>query len=246
MNKKEVLIRLASLFTVSGLLIFTAAFALGAGGSLEDGSILTDSGASVKEKEGNFVLILDAGHGGQDGGATGLSGTLEKDLNLQVTLKTAALLKTMGYEVLLTREDDVMLGDGEQGHKKLADLKYRLEFANERENALLISIHMNKFPMEYCKGIQLYYAPANNESLPLASALHGFVKDFQKDNNREIKAANSSIYLLDRATIPAILMECGFLSNAEEEALLKDEGYQKKLACLIAAAICQYEKCLGG
>ncbi|MBP3321905.1 MAG: N-acetylmuramoyl-L-alanine amidase [Clostridia bacterium] len=242
MNKKEVLIRLASLFTVSTLLVFTAVFALGAGTSRKDNSILTDGGSSVKEKEEKFVLILDAGHGGEDGGATGLSGALEKELNLQVTLKTAELLEAMGYEVLLTREDDRMLGEGEKGHKKLADLKYRLEFANSHENALLISIHMNKFPMEYCKGIQLYYAPANTQSLPLAKILHALVKDFQPENQRELKEAGSAIYLLDRTTVPALLMECGFLSNAEEEALLKSEDYQKQLTCLIACTVCKYEE----
>ena len=242
MDKKELLVRLCAQLTSLFLVVFTALFALGAKNREGDGSILTDGGSSVKEKEENFLLILDAGHGGADGGATGLSGSLEKDLNLQVTLKTAELLEAMGYTVLLTREDDRMLGEGEKGHKKLADLKYRLEFANSHENALLISIHMNKFPMEYCKGIQLYYAPANVQSLPLANALHRLVRDFQKDNKRELKEAGSAIYLLDRATVPALLMECGFLSNAEEEALLKSEDYQKQLACLIACAVCRYEE----
>jgi N-acetylmuramoyl-L-alanine amidase len=242
MNKKEMLVRCCALLSALMLVLVTALFSLGAGENGGDDSILADNPPSVKKGEENFLLILDAGHGGADGGATGLSGTLEKDLNLQVTLKTAELLEAMGYTVLLTRGDDRMLGEGEKGHKKLADLKYRLEFANSHENALLISIHMNKFPMEYCKGIQLYYAPANAQSRPLANALHELVRDFQKDNKRELKEAGSAIYLLDRATVPALLMECGFLSNAEEEALLKNEDYQKQLACLIACAICRYEE----
>ena len=145
-----------------------------------------------------------------------MNGTLEKELNLQYALAANDLLSACGFKVLLTRSDDRMLGDGEKGHKKLADLRYRLNLANSHPEALLISLHMNKFPQEYCKGIQLYYSPNNGESLPLAQALHRLVKDFQKDNNREIKEATSAIYLLDRVQIPGILVECGFLSNNEE------------------------------
>ena len=186
-------------------------------------------------------MILDAGHGGQDGGAAAADGTLEKDLNLAVTLCAKDLLDACGYEVLLTRSDDSMLGDGARGHKKLADLKYRLDFANAHPEALLVSVHMNYFPEESCRGVQLYYSPNNERSYALAGAFHRLIKErLQPDNKREIKEALSNIYLLDRVQIPAVLMECGFLSNKEEAALLQSADYQKKLSVLMLSAIDGY------
>lgn len=204
-------------------------------------SILPDDPLSVNNTGKNFTVILDAGHGGEDGGATGIDGASEKELNLAVTLKLRDLLSACGYRVLLTRDTDIMLGSGEKGHKKLADLQYRLDFANSHPEAVLISIHMNKFPQEYCNGIQLYYSPNNEESIKLANALHQLIRtDFQPENNREVKASGSSIYLLDRVRTPAILVECGFLSNQKEAALLKDDHYQKQLALLIYTSLNRY------
>ncbi|MBQ7846804.1 MAG: N-acetylmuramoyl-L-alanine amidase [Clostridia bacterium] len=238
---KAFFLRFASLFTALCLVVLTAGTALISGHLSSGGSILADNLLSVNNGAQIFTVILDPGHGGQDGGAQSADGTLEKDLNLQLSLCLADLLSAMGYRVLLTRSEDVMLGEGAKGHKKLADLKYRLDFANEYPDALLISIHMNKFPMDYCKGIQLYYSGNHENSLLFANALHPLVKGFQGDNNREIKQAGSAIYLLDRVRIPAVLVECGFLSNANEAELLKNTEYQQQLALLIASALCTYE-----
>ena len=239
---KRFILRSSALITSLFLVGSTASIALKQQSVPLPSTILTDNFQSVNTEKRKLAVILDAGHGGQDGGASGADGTLEKDLNLQVTLRTATLLKAMGYDVILTREDDVMLGNGEIGHKKLADLKYRLDLANDTKDALLISIHMNKFPLEYCNGIQLYYSENHADSLLFAKELHSLVKGFQQDNEREIKKATSAIYLLDRAQIPAVLLECGFLSNEKECTLLKDEGYQKALSLLIASAVCAYEQ----
>jgi N-acetylmuramoyl-L-alanine amidase len=239
---KKLILRFAALFTGLALVFTTAFFAANARKAPSSDSILTDVFPSVNKKEGNLTVILDPGHGGMDGGAVGLDGTLEKELNLALAQKAAKLLTLMGYRVVLTRDRDQMLGQGAPGHKKLADLKYRLEMASSYENAVLISIHMNKFPLESCSGIQLYYSANNEQSLLLGRELHRMVGDFQKDNKRELKKADSAIYLLDRTTQPAILMECGFLSNGTECALLQQESYQEKLALLIASAICAYEE----
>ena len=239
---KTPFLRLSALLIASSLLLVLSVLALS--GQVDDllPSILTENEASVKGCGNDFMVILDAGHGGEDGGAVGIDGTLEKDLNLQVVFKIRDLLEECGLGVILTRSDDSMLGNGSSGHKKLADLRARLDIANACPDALLLSVHMNKFPMEYCRGVQLYYSPGSDGSLPLAQALHEAVKEWQPDNEREIKKAGSAIYLLDRARIPAVLIECGFLSNGEECALLKSEAYQKQLAALIVSALAEYHQ----
>ncbi len=241
---KMSIVRFTALFTAAAVLLVLSVAALsGQLGQIDRliPPILTEDSQTVNNTGEKITVILDAGHGGEDGGASGLNDTLEKDLNLQLTLRIRDLLTACGYNVLLTRTDDSMLGNGEKGRKKLEDLRCRLNFSNGHPEAVLVSIHMNKFPMEYCKGIQLYYSANNGESLPLANCFHSLVKkEFQKDNEREVKKATSSIYLLDRAQIPAILIECGFLSNPEESKLLKDETYQKELSLLFLTALGDY------
>ena len=184
------------------------------------------------------VLILDAGHGGEDSGAVGIGDVLEKDLNLAVCGILSELLISSGFEVIPTRTEDVMLGNGTTGHKKGEDLKARVEIGNQNPDAYYVSVHMNKFPKEYCKGIQLFYSPNHSASLPLAQSLHTLVKTyFQTDNNREIKNGKEHIYLMNRIQNPAILVECGFVSNPEEATLLQDTDYQKKIALLILASL---------
>ncbi len=235
------IVKFTALFTSFAiLLVFTVMALTGQFDHLLP-DILADDTVSVKDDKKIFTVILDAGHGGEDGGASAKDGTLEKDLNLSLTLRLRDLLTAVGYRVLLTRTDDSMLGNGEPGYRKMADLRYRLDFANDHPEAVLISIHMNKFPEEYCSGVQLYYSPNVPESLKLATTLHTLVKStFQPENKREIKSATSAIYLLDRVKIPAMLVECGFLSNTAEAELLKNENYQKQLALLITASINGY------
>lgn len=202
-----------------------------------DNSILPDRTDSVKEDSGSYSIIIDAGHGGADGGATGLNGAVEKEINLAVARITADLLRVFGYDVIMTRNDDIMLGNGEKGRAKLYDLKYRLEMADKYPNSIFVSIHVNKFPLAYCRGMTLYYSANNPESLALARNIFDANKTYlQNDNSREIKKATSSIYILDRIQIPAVLVECGFVSNEEESALLMDESYRRKLAMIISSS----------
>ncbi len=189
-------------------------------------------------------VIIDAGHGGEDSGAVGIDGVLEKDLNLAVSSILSELMLSSGIEVYQTRTEDVMLGNGEAGHKKQEDLRARVDIGKEISDAYYISIHMNKFPKEYCKGVQLFYSPNNSQSLSLAGSLHQMVLTYlQPDNNREIKNGSKNIYLLNRLQNPAILVECGFVSNSEEAALLQNSDYQKKLALVIMASVfeCEYK-----
>lgn len=206
-----------------------------------DENILAEKSGSVNNSECNFTFVIDPGHGGIDGGAVGVSGSLEKDINLAVATFLTDLMKVMGYSAVMTRSDDQMLGEGSEGHRKLEDLRKRVDFVRDYENPLFISIHMNKFPQEYCHGLTVYYSGNDPESEALAlSVKNAAVKHLQPDNKRPMKRATSALYVLDRATVPAILIECGFLSNVEEEKKLVDADYQKKLVMTLASGILEY------
>ena len=186
------------------------------------------------------VIVIDAGHGGIDGGATGTNGVTEKDLNLAVASKLAALFRMTGYTVIETRTSDCSLADADakKGHVKQSDLTNRLKISNQYPKSVLISIHMNTYPGVDCSGLQVWYSQNNDLSAELANAVQGGVKSMlQPQNNRKIKAATSSIYLLRHAENPAILIECGFISNVEECEKLTTELYQKELVLAIFASL---------
>lgn len=195
------------------------------------------TGGAVKQPD----IILDAGHGGTDGGCIGVAGTLEKDLNLLFALRLGEMLSAAGMRVLQTRtEDRLVLKEGEDvaGKRKACDLRNRVALANENPDAVFFSIHMNSFPKEKYKGFQVYYAPGNPESGALANRLQQTVGHYlQPDNGRKEKQADSSIYILDKAQGKAVLVECGFLSNREEEADLNNAAYQKRLCFLLLCGI---------
>lgn len=189
------------------------------------------------------IIVIDAGHGGEDGGASGTDGTKEKDLNLLVAQSLADILTAAGYDVRMTRTDDRLLYDlyGDltdyTGHKKTYDLRNRLRFTEETGADLLLSIHMNKFPQPQYSGLQVYYSPTAPESRTVAEVIRNYTKLYlQPENERETKAATSSIYLLHRIQRPAVMVECGFLSNEEELSRLKDDTYRRQLALVIACA----------
>ena len=194
--------------------------------------------ASANEK---ITVVIDPGHGGRDGGAVGDDGTLEKDLNLAVALKLKAILESADIHVVMTRETDIELASPDSPHKKADDLKARLQLAQSRKNAVFVSIHMNKFPVEKYRGLQVYYSENHAESAVLAQSIQdGAQSILQNTNDRKIKPAGDSIYLMSHLEIPAVLIECGFLSNQEERELLKSESYQKKLALCLSASILEY------
>lgn len=184
------------------------------------------------------VIVLDAGHGGADGGAVAYDGTLEKSLNLEITSVLSELLKVSGYKVVMTRTEDIMLdtGDG-AGNAKTRDLKQRLVIASSYPEAITVSLHCNKFPQESCKGLQVYCSEGDTARTIAESVQSNVVKYLQPENHRKVKVADSSIYLLYRAKNPSILIECGFLSNKEECEKLKSHDYQKALALSILCGI---------
>ncbi|MBQ7383423.1 MAG: N-acetylmuramoyl-L-alanine amidase [Clostridia bacterium] len=190
------------------------------------------------------TVIIDAGHGGEDGGAIGKNGIYEKELNLAIAQDLAAMLRSSGIDVVMTRETDILLYDRNtdyRGRKKMLDLAARVKIAESYENCIFVSIHMNSFPQEKYSGLQVYYSANTPEARSLAESIQSSVqKHLQKDNNRKIKQASSNIFLLDRIKHPAVLVECGFLSNSEECALLSSEEYRQKLTLSIFCGITEY------
>ena len=190
------------------------------------------------------TVILDAGHGGFDGGAVAEDGTLEKDINLSITMRLKDLFLLGGYDVIMIREQDIGLDsnpDESIGKRKVSDMKKRLEIVNENEEAVFISVHQNNFESGIASGAQIFYSQNLPESEVMADCIqNSFSSRLQKENRRKIKKAGKNIYLLHNARIPSIIVECGFLSNANELALLKNEEYQKKLAFTIYSGYLDY------
>ena len=198
----------------------------------------------VFNENDKICFVIDAGHGGEDAGAIANDGTLEKDLNLKIATLLGGILELNGNEVILTRDKDTLLYDyyddldDYTGQKKVYDLKNRLKIASEKENSIYIGIHMNKFPVSKYKGLQVYYSSNDDLSYNIASSVKSSVKTYlQPENNREIKRADSSIYILSHAQMPSVLIECGFLSNEAELEMLKSDEYQRALALTLFSSI---------
>ncbi len=193
----------------------------------------------------SITIIVDAGHGGIDPGAVG-NGLVEKELNLAVAKKLEAFIKLSGANVILTRRDDILLGDGDTVRQhKTSDLKERIRIMNETDNSLFVSIHMNKFSAPLVHGMQTFYASKVQGSDLLAQKIQETVKLFDKSNNRTIKPDDNNIYILENATKTAVLVECGFISNEKEAALLSSDDYQNKIAFAIYTGIINYIQEMG-
>ncbi len=190
------------------------------------------------------VIIIDAGHGGFDGGAVAIDGTVEKDINLKIAATLRDFLRCGGYKVIMTRESDVSTDDVETDKiatRKKSDLKNRLKLMQDYPDAVFISIHLNKFTTASANGSQVFYSAKREESKVLGESIQkSIVSLLQPENTRVNKQATSSTYILYNATIPSVLVECGFLSNSEELMRLKDEKYQKQMAFSIFCGIINY------
>ena len=185
------------------------------------------------------ALILDAGHGGEDGGAVSITGVPESQINLAIVLKLRDVLGLYGVDPIVLREEDISLHDGDANtlrEKKRSDLKNRVALVEEVEGGTLLSIHQNTYPGSRYHGTHVFYAPTEG-SQKLAEHFQNSIKiALQPDNERAVKQIPDTVYIMNHVTCPAILIECGFLTNPGEEALLRDEDYQRKLSAVIAAA----------
>jgi N-acetylmuramoyl-L-alanine amidase len=188
--------------------------------------------------------VIDAGHGGEDGGTVGVDGTLEKDINLTLARELFDALTSRGIRCVMTRTEDMLLYDRNadyEGRKKALDAKARLEIAAKQERAIFVSIHQNSYPVAKYSGFQVYYSKNSPESAEIAKKLELAVREeLQPDNNRASKEAGTNIYLLNKLTCPAVLLECAFLSNPEECAQLQDTEYRARLVDVLSDALESY------
>lgn len=205
-------------------------------------ALLTDQAvtalARLDTETSDRVIIIDAGHGGIDGGATSCTGVLESQLNLQIALRLEDLMHLLGMETQMIRRTDVSVyTEGSTiAAQKVSDLKQRVRIVNETEDALLISIHQNTFPDGRYSGAQVFVAH-NEESRLLGEKLQAnLIRTLNPGSHRKCKQADG-IYLMEHIQRPGILLECGFLSNIAEEAKLRSTDYQQQLCAVIAATI---------
>lgn len=184
------------------------------------------------------TIIIDAGHGGIDGGATSCTGILESTINLQIALRLDDLMHFLGYQTYMIRTTDTSIYT--QGNtiaaQKVSDLKERVRIVNETEDAILISIHQNTFSDSRYGGAQVFY-PKTDGSKELASAMQGALITIANPDSKRVCKKADGVYLMEHIEQTGILIECGFLSNPEEEALLRSDDYQKKLCGIIAATV---------
>ena len=246
MNEKKPLLYTVKFFVmalISGLIILIISLAYGKFVEKRDYSLPLPASTGNDKP----TIIIDAGHGGEDAGAIAPDGTLEKDLNLEISKIVYALCVISGTPAKMTRTEDTLLYDyyndlnDYTGKKKIYDLKNRLKIAEEEINPIYLGIHMNKFSEAKYSGAQVYYSSNSGHSEMLAKSISENIKTYlQPQNNRQIKRADSSIYILKNISSPAVLVECGFLSNENELALLKSEDYRAGLALTIFASVLEY------
>lgn len=193
-----------------------------------------------------ITVLIDPGHGGEDGGAVSDDGIVEKGINLAISTYLKEFYTLSGYNVLMTRSDDNTMGDQSLPtlkERRLSDMHERLDFYNSDEIDFVVSIHQNKFTESKYNGAQVFYSPNDEKSGVLAECLRKAIVGFlQPDNERELKKAGTDIYLLNNCQNPAVLVECGFLSNPEETAKLNNPEYQKQMAFTIYCGTLEYIK----
>ncbi len=226
-NMKE---RLKGISYVMVVLLFASMFLV----AKEAASLVVSE--RLKGVNANLVVI-DAGHGADDSGKVGINGALEKDINLAIAIRVKELLESQDVQVVMTREDD--LGDYPKtgSNRKVRDMKKRIEKINEECPALTVSIHQNSYTDESIHGAQTFYYDGSEEGKRAAEIMQQqLVATLDPENKRQAKA-NTSYYLLKKAECPIVIVECGFLSNGEEAALLCSEEYQEKTAWAIHMGI---------
>ena len=197
--------------------------------------------AESQSIEGRTTIVIDPGHGGVDGGATSCTGILESRFNLEIALRLNDLLRFLGHDTVMIRTADISVyTKGETiAAKKASDLKERVRIVNEQDNALLLSIHQNNFPDSRYAGAQVFYAHTPGSQI-LAKKLQTDLVKYLNPGSRRLEKKSNGVYLMEHIKCPGVLIECGFLSNPEEEAKLRREDYQQKLCAVIASTVCEY------
>lgn len=229
MIKKNHLLKLAPIY--AGVLVLFLAAAI-------FGSNVATLASENQRLERRHCIIIDAGHGMPDGGATSYTGTLESEINLQIAKRLDDFMHLLGYKTIMIRTDEnsIFTEGNSIASKKVSDIRNRVNLINDTEGAILISIHQNHFSDSRYSGAQVFYADTMG-SKDLGERIQAaLIKCVDPGNNRQIKKA-SGVYLMEKITCTGVLVECGFLSNPEEAALLENESYQMKLCCVIGATM---------
>lgn len=194
--------------------------------------------STKKEKK---IVVIDAGHGGNDPGKVSADGTQEKDINLEIAKYLQDYLIAQDYTVYLTRDSDCGLYDPSASNKKTSDLQHRIQFFKDKNASYVISIHQNSYSDTIQHGAQSFYHTGSTSGKRLAESIQTALLKIDPGNTRSAKSSDS-YYLLKNSSMPAVIIECGFLSNPEETALLKDANYQKKIAYAISLGLCAYDR----
>ena len=194
--------------------------------------------APIKRKN---IIVIDPGHGGVDGGATSCTGVLESRFNLEISLRLNDLFHFLGYQTKMIRTEDISVyREGDTiARKKISDLKERVRMVGEEENPVLLSIHQNYFHDGQYSGAQVFYGPGEESKNLAAELQRGFVKHMNPGSKRQEKKS-SGIYLMEHISCPGVLIECGFLSNPQEEAKLRTKSYQQNLCCVMASTVAKF------
>lgn len=226
---------------IAFVLLFCASLALFATQTMQAFGIVNFH-AELFEKKG--TVVLDAGHGGEDGGAVGINGAMEKDINLAIALQLEKYLRQNNFDVIMIRDGDYSVGDQSLptiSERKKSDTKNRLRTIEETGECIFVSIHQNHFTESKYSGAQVFYSGNREESAVLAECIRqNVVSSLQPENHRENKQAEKGIYLLYHCQVPAVLVECGFLSNPAEAEKLSTESYQKDIAAAIYNGLIDY------
>lgn len=217
------------------VLIFTFASCFGIS-QIIDNTVLINN----NNHHNRVNLVIDAGHGGLDAGTIGVDGTKEKDINLIIALMLYDFAMVSGINSFLIRDGDYLFYK-DNDDKNRSDLYNRLDYINSIENATLISIHQNHFTDEREWGMQIWYSPNTDNSKIIAdNILDIFKQNIQPNNNRLNKKSDSSYYLLHKASVPSVMVECGFMSNNDENRKLQDSEYQGNIAFSIVLGFSKY------
>ena len=199
---------------------------------------------STSFSEEKPVIIIDAGHGGEDGGTQSENGILEKDINLSISLKIEKILTRYGFETVMIRDSDKMIYDeglSTVRSRKSSDLHNRMDIMKKYPGGIFLSIHQNHFSESKYSGAQVFYCKDQSESSLLAESIQkSIVNDLQQENTRQIKPCTSDVYLIHNAVTTAVMVECGFLSNPKEAERLSDNTYQYEMALAVSKGIVNY------
>jgi N-acetylmuramoyl-L-alanine amidase len=187
-----------------------------------------------------YTVVIDSGHGGSDPGKIAADGTLEKDLNLSVALKLQTYLEAADIHVIMTRTTDVGLYDENSPNKKAQDMKNRVSLMNDSTADMVVSIHQNSYSDSTIRGAQVFYYTTSSAGKELAHILQESLRTGLDPNNHRKEKSNDNYYLLKKVKSPIVIVECGFLSNSSEAALLSSEGYQDQIAWILHMGILQY------